>query len=281
MEQTVQIVTDSSCDIPQEVLDRLEITVVPLVVRFGMDEYNDGDLTADEFWEKVAGPHHPQTTQPTVVALETAFGDIIARGRHALCLTVTSKLSGTFNAASLAAQRFESGVTVCDSLALSMGLGIQVIAAAEAAQAGRSLDEILSLADDLQQRTEMLIILDTLENLRIGGRADGFISVADRMTQLLNIKPIINVIDGQLRLLRAARSFDRAVRRSIANVVEMGPSDHLAVVHTRQEALAMDVADRLAEKMGFPRERIWVRETGPALSTHAGPGVIGIVTVPK
>jgi fatty acid-binding protein DegV len=126
----------------------------------------------------------------------------------------------------------------------------------------------------------LTIVLDTLENLRRGGRADGFIAVVDRMTRALNIKPVINVVDGQLRLLGAARSFQGGLRRVLNLVERLGPLEHLAVVHTRRQEMAEGVAGRLAERIGFPRERVWVRETGVVLASHAGVGVIGVLAVP-
>jgi DegV family protein with EDD domain len=280
MEQIVRIVTDSSCDLPRRLVEWLKISVVSLVVRFGAEVYEDTALSVEEFWRKAASLCHPQTSQPSVGAFEEAFERLVAQGKQVLCLTITGKHSGTFNAARLAAQRFGENVRVFDSLSLSLGLGVQVLEAAQAAGAGRSMQEILALLEDLRGRMRLAILLDTLENLRLGGRADGFIGIAERMTRTLDIKTIINVVDGQLRLLGAARSFKGGLRRLRDMIESLGPLEHLAVVHTRGQALADELADRLAERTGFPRERIWVRETGAALGTHGGRGVIGVMAVP-
>ncbi len=278
--QAIRVVTDSGCDLPQRLVERFKIAVVPLIVRFGTEVYQDGELSVGEFWEKGAGPHHPQTSQPSAGAFEEVFERLVAQGKQVLCLTLTGKHSGTFNSACLAAQRFGEAVKVFDSLSLSLGLGIQTLAAAQAAQAGRSMQEVLALLKDMRARIRVLLVFDTLENLRRGGRADGFIAVADRMTRALNIKPVINIVDGQLRLLGAARSFQRGLRRILSLVERLGPLEHLAVVHTRRLETAQEMAGRLAERTGFPRERIWVEETGPALASHAGTGVIGVLAVP-
>ena len=280
MEGPIRIVTDSSCDLPSELLRDLEIEVVPLIVHFGTDAYHDGQLSADEFWARASGPHHPQTSQPPVGVFEEVFGRLVAGGNQVLCLTVTGKHSGTFNSARLAAQRFGAAVTVFDSFSLSLGLGLQALAAAQAARAGRSTPETLALLENLRTRMRLLIVFDTLENLRRGGRADAFISVARRMTQALNIKVIVNLVEGRLQLLSAARSFEGGLRRVLNLVEGMGPLEHLAVVHTRRPETAETMASRLAERTDFPPERIWVRETGAVLSTHAGPGVIGVLAVP-
>ncbi|MCK4315750.1 MAG: DegV family EDD domain-containing protein, partial [Anaerolineae bacterium] len=154
------------------------------------------------------------------------------------------------------------------------------LAAAQAARAGRSMQEILALLEDVRGRMRLTIVLDTLENLRRGGRADGFIAIADRMARALNIKAIINVVDGELRLLGAARSFRGGLRRVLSLVERLGPLEHLAVVHTRRQEIAEEMANWLAERTDFPRKRIWVRETGTVLACHAGTGVIGVLAVP-
>lgn len=280
MEQLVRIVTDSSCDLPRRVVERFKIVVAPLTVHFGSAVYEDGELSAEEFWQKAAGPHHPRTSQPSVGKFEQRFEGLVAQGKQVLCLTITSKHSGTFNAAHLAAQRFGQAVEVFDSLSLSLGLGLQALAAAQAAQAGRSMQEILALLEDMQARMRFTIVLDTLENLRRGGRADAFIAVVDRMARALNIKAVINVVEGQLRLLGAARSFQGGLNRVLALVEQLGPVEQLAVIHTRRQEMAEEVADRLAEHIGFLREHIWVRETGTVLSAHGGTGLIGVLALP-
>lgn len=279
MKQIVRIVTDSSCDLSQRLVEKFKIAIVPLVVRFGKEVYQDGELSTQEFWKKAAGAHHPQTSQPSVGAFEQVFERLVAQGKQVLCVTITGKHSGTFNAAHVAAQRFGEAVRVFDSFSLSLGLGIQALTAAQAARAGRSAQEILTVLEDMRARMRVMFVFDTLENLRRGGRADGFISVVDRMTRALNIKPIINMVDGQLRLMGAARSFQGGLRRVLNTVKQLKPLEHLAVVHTRVPERAQAMADQLAERVGFPRERIWVEETGAALASHGGAGVIGVLAV--
>lgn len=279
MERAIRIVTDSSCDLSPQLAQEYEIEVVPLVVHLGTDTYYDGELSADEFWEK-ALKLHPRSSQPPVGLFAEVFERLVTSGRQVLCLTVTGKHSGTFNAAHLAAQRFGEDVKLFDSFSLSLGLGVQALAAAQAARAGHSMQEIITMLEDLRARMRLMIILDTLEYLRRGGRADAFIAAADRMTRALNIKVIINVVEGRLRLRGAARSFNGGVRRVLNLVEQMGPLEHLAVAHARRHGAAEKIAGQLAERTRFPQERIWVREIGAVLSTHAGPGVIGILAVP-
>jgi len=278
--QPIHIVTDSSCDLPRRLIERLRIVIVPLLVHFSDETYLDGELSADEFWKMAGGPEPPKTSQPSVGAFEEVFQHIISEGKRVLCVTLTGKHSGTFNAARVAAERFGGAVEVFDSWSISVGLGVQVLAADRAAKAGKTMQEIVSMLEELRSRVQMTVLLDTLQNVRRGGRADGFIPVLDKMTQVLNIKALIEFVEGSLKLRGAVRSFKRGLRRMVDEVADLGTLDYLAVMHTRCQEMAEDVADRLAEKTGFPRERIWVEETGPALATHAGPGAIGIVAVP-
>ncbi len=281
MEDRIRLVTDSSCDLAADVLEEYNIEVVPLTVHFGTEIYQDGELSTEEFWVKMAGPQHAQTSQPAIGIFQEIFQRLVDQGKQVLCVTLTSQHSGTFNAAQLAAQHFGEAVQVFDSLSLSVGLGWQVLVAAQAARAGNSMQEIVASLETLRDRMTFQIVLDTLENLRRGGRADGFISIADRMTRALNIKLIINVVEGQLRLLGAARSFKRALNRIISAVEQMGPLERLAVVHARAAETAEETAQDLARRTGFALDQILVRETGVVLSVHAGPGVIGVVSIPE
>lgn len=281
MEQEARIVTDSSCDLPPESLRELGIEVVPLTVTFGTEEYRDGEISMDEFWARAAGTHPPRTSQPSLGDFVTVFERIVSEGRRVLCVTITGKHSGTFNAARLAAEGFGEKVHVFDSLSTSLGLGYQVLQAAVAARAGEATQRLAESLEDLRSRMHLMIVLDTLDSLRRGGRADAFIAIAERMTRMLNLKVIINMVEGQLKLQGAARSLRGALERVQDSVAHLGPLEALAVIHARNPRLAEQVADELAKRLGFPRERIWVRETGAALASHAGPGVVGVLAVPR
>ena len=281
MENLIRVVTDSSCDLPRDVMERHGIDVVPLFVHFGDQTFRDGELPSEAYWAKASGPDQARTSQPPVGVFEEHFERLVAGGRRALCLTLTGAHSGTLNAARLAAQRFGEAVRIFDSQSLSLGLGLQVLFAAQAAEAGRSMQEILSQLEDLRSRLHLTIVLDTLDSLRQGGRADAFIAMADRMTQLLNIKAIVNFVEGRVQLLTAARSFRGGLKRILSLVDQLGPLEHLAVVHARRLEGAEQMVDWLAEQTGFGRERIWLRETGPVLASHAGAGAVGVLAIPE
>lgn len=276
----IQIVTDSSCDLPRELLNRLKIAVVPLIVHFGTESYFDGELSPRAFWEKAAEGVAPQTSRPSPGAFEKVFESLVEQGSRVLCITLTGKHSGTTEMARLAAERFGGIVQVFDSYSLSLGVGLQAVAAAKAAEAGCSMEDIVDLLEDLRSRIRTIVVLDTLENVRRGGRADSFIAIVDRMTRMLNIKPIVGFVEGRLQLFGVARSFRRALERVAEMVEDVGPLEDLAVAHTRNGEKAEGMADRLAERFDFPRGKILVREAGAVVASHAGLGAVGVFAVP-
>jgi len=278
------VVTDSSCDLPQEVLKELGIVIVPLVVRIGNDEFLETELSIDEYWTKVKAAHSqglfPQTSQPSIGAFEGVFAPLVDQGNEVICITITSHHSGTFNSAWAAAQKFGEAVSVVDSWQASLALGFQAMAAAQAAREGASLSEVVALMREMRARTHLLAVLDTMEYVRMGGRADALIPILSRVMQFLQVKPIVGFVEGELKLLGQARTFSAALAQVEQRMMELQPFEHLAVVHTRQHHDAQVWADHLKESMDF-QGQILVGETGAALSSHAGPGVIAAIGVEK
>lgn len=278
----VHIVSDSGCDLPRALIEALKITIVPLVVRFGSEVYLDGQLSREEFWDKtMSAPPYPQTSQPSLGAFEEAFERLTADGSSVVCMTITGKHSGTYNTAWAASQRFAGLVHVIDTASLSLGQGLQVLAAARAAAAGCIAEEIVALVTDLRQRMRMFILLDTIEYLRRGGRADGLIPILDRVARALRVKPLLTLVNGQLSLLTLARSYSHGLTRLKQEVERLMPVEHLAVAHTRFAEVATDMAQKLAQLTKLPLSEILVGETGPALASHAGPKVIGVAVVQR
>lgn len=277
----IRIVTDSASDISASMGEELGITVVPVVVNFGADTYTDFELSRDEFWQMTREVCHPQSSQPPVGAFIEAFRPLVEAGHEVLCVTITGALSGTFNSASTAAQEFDGRVTVFDSLAISWGVALQALAAREAAEAGRSVPEIVEKLTDMRDRSRMFLLFDTIDYLEKGGRASRAMPAIKRVVRFLSIKPLLTVVEGDLKLRSAVRSYKRGLDRLRNEVVALGPLETLAVVHIRRQQLAQQFADQLAEQVGYPREEIVVVETGPALSCHGGPGVMALVAIPK
>jgi DegV family protein with EDD domain len=276
----VRVVTDSAADLTAETVAEYGITVIPLVVRFGEEVYAHAQMTCDEFWAKVASsPHHPGTSQPPMGVFEEAFGELVEAGHSVLYVALTSKHSGTYSTAVAAAQRFGDQVKVIDSLSLSLGQGELVLAAARAANAGLNLEQVAETVLEVQSRSHLLILLNTIEFIRRGGRADAIMPVLDRVTKMLDIKPILNVDDGKLGLHGMARSYQRGLQKLRQQVLQLAPVERLAVAHIRCPELADKTARILSQRLDFPLEEIRIVEAGPLLSTHGGPKVVGVVAV--
>ena len=277
----IRIVTDSSCDLPSRLIDRLRIAVVPLVVSFNAETYLDLDLSPDAFWEKAAELAAPQTSQPSPGAFEEVFEALVKQGKRVLCITLTGAHSGTAATARLAARRFGEAVQTFDSQSLSLGLGFQVLEAALAAEADCSMEQVLAWLEEMRVRIRGIMVLDTLENMRRGGRADAFITLVDRVARLLQVKPIVGFVDGRLQLLGISRSFSRGLQRAADMIEELGPLEHLAVSHVRSVRTAEELADRLSRRLDFPRENILVREAGAVVASHAGRGAMAVFAMPR
>ncbi len=276
----IAIVTDTGCDLPEETLQQYGIDTVPMVVRFGQEEYFENQLTCDEFWSKATQvPPYPQTSQVPVGLFEEAFAKHVERGQHVLCLAITSKHSGTYNSACTAAQTFPEQVTVVDTLQFSLVQGYIAIRAAQAAADGWSLERTVALVNNMRARTQFVFAMDTVEYLRRGGRADQVMPLLDRLVRMLNIKPLLNVVDGQITPIGAARSRERALQRITRELAEHAPAEMLFVLHTRLHDQAHDFAEALSRRLDFPLEQAMVAELGLVLSCHAGPRVIGAAIV--
>lgn len=279
-----KVVTDSTCDLPPEVLEELGVAVVPLVVRIGNEEFLETDLSCDEFWAKVEAARaqglFPQTSQPSLGAFESVFSSLVGEGHEVACVTVTSKHSGTFGTAQATAQRFGEAVGVFDSWSCSLGLGFMVVAAAHAAHDGASLSEVMALLEDMRERAEILLVMDTIEYLKMGGRANAIIPILSKVMQFLQVKPIIRFVEGEIKLIGQARTFPAALRRVEQLMKECQPFERLAVAHTRRPVDAQAWAEHLGESMGF-QGQIPLAEVGPTLSCHAGPRLVAAIGVAR
>ena len=270
----ITIVTDSSCDIPVDMAEQLGITVVPLSIRFGDEEFVDReDLTPGEFWAKCASTAElPSTAAPSPGAFQAAF--LAAKDAGAdgvVCITISSDLSGTFGSARTAADATsEIEVAVIDSRAVTMALGLVVIAAAEAAAAGSSMAEIVALTESNMARVGVVGALDTLEHLKKGGRVGGAQAL---IGSVLAIKPLLELKDGLVSEAGRQRTRSKAIAHLVKHVKDDGPYERIAVAH----GSAPDVGDLLAKLEGVDCDsEIIVTEIGSVVGTHGGPGIIGI-----
>jgi len=277
----VRIVTDSSCDLPAELEQELRqygAKTVPIVFRFGSEEFVDKSMPMQEFFARAA-KIWPQTAIPAPGAFVEAFRECVEAGHQVVCLTITGRHSAIYEAATVASRQFPAGiVTVVDSRSLSIGLGVLVIAAARAAAQGKSVEEIVATVKGLQSRLNLFITLDTLEYLVRGGRASRLNGI---VAGILRIRPILTLRDGELTLLGKPRGRETAKRELIELAKGQLPADTLAMGHVACEEEARQLISELSRQTGFPAQQISLVETGMVLATHAGPGTLGILVVKK
>ena len=271
----IRIVTDSSCDLPDEVIAQHRIEVVPLTIRFGDEELVDREeLSSEEFWRRLTtGQALPETAAPSVGRFQQAFTRLVSAGADGIVvLCISSKISATIQSATLAAEQFTAGIPlrVIDSSLVSGALGLAAIEAAKAAAAGGSIDEVEAAARAACERGRIFATLDTLEYLRRGGRVGG---AAALIGGLLDVKVLIGFEDGKVAGIGRVRSRKRALAAVIEHVQENAASiARLGVVHSDPVELP-DFLRSLAEV--YEGEPLLCR-FGPVVGTHIGPGAIGV-----
>jgi DegV family protein with EDD domain len=270
----VRVVTDSACDLPQELVDTLGIEIVPLTIRFGNEEFVDREeLSADEFWDRLrASEVLPETAAPSAGAFEACFRKLVAGGASGIiCINLSSRLSATMQAAQVAAGSVGAAcpIEVIDSLTCSMGLGALCLAAGRRAADGAELGDIVADVTDRRDRTRLFGTLDTLEYLKKGGRVGNARALLGSM---LSIKPVIEVRDGVVEEAGKVRTRSKALR-ALADKVREQPIETLAVLHG--QATDLDEFFELITDV-LPRDQIVAGVVGPVIGTHAGPGVLGV-----
>jgi len=272
----VFVVTDSTSDIPREIVDRLGITVVPLTITFGAESYRDGvDLSADEFYARLQSAKQlPQTSQPPPALFQHAYQHLTSRG-EVVSVHLSHKFSGTIEAARGAARDVAPDkITIVDSGLASMALGLCAMAAAERAGSGGTREECAAAAESTASRVKLLVAFETLEYLRRGGRigrASAFLG------GLLKVKPILTVKDGETHPVTRVRSRQKALDELFALAGPDEQVEQAVVLHTTTPDDAAALADRVrAAHPGLP---LIVGRFGPALGVHGGPGMIGLAVV--
>jgi len=283
---TVHVVTDSSCDLPADIARDLDISIVPLAIRFGDEEFIDREeLSTAEFWTRcVNSDTLPETAAPAPGQFEQTYRSAAAKGATGIVVvSLSSALSATMQSAQLAARAIaddptiDLDVRVIDSRTITMGLGTIALACARAARDGAGIDEIEALANDLAARTRVYGALDTLENLKKGGRIGNAKAL---LATALSIKPIIEVTGGVVEQAGKQRTRSKALAHLVDTVKKFeGNIENLAVLH----ADCSDV-DLFVEMLApYYADEIVIGEIGPVIGTHGGRGTIGVafqVTTP-
>ena len=270
----VRIVTDSACDLTDDLVKQHEVIVVPLTIRFGAEEFEDRrDLTPDEFWRRCQGKGAlPETAAPSPGAFIAAFQQAADEGAEGvLCLTLSSKLSATYASAVTAADTFTGiPVRVVDTLSVTMGQGLLVIASAEDAASGTGLDALFSAAEERCPRARVYGVLGGLEFLQRGGRIGGAQAL---LGSLLSIKPVIMVKDGVVAEESKQRTRSRALSYMTTKVTVDAPLERLAVA----DGACDDIDDVVRQLSGIPVQHPLVSvQLGPVVGSHTGPNTVGI-----
>lgn len=273
---TVRIVTDSSCDLPQAMADALGIRIVPLSVRFGDTEYIDRTtITATEFWSKCAASATlPETAAPSPGSYEETYRSLAAEGATAIVVVaLSSDLSATMQSAELAARAVAPGIDVriVDSRNASMGLGLTVLACAELAKTGASADEVVARAQSVIPRVRLFAALDTLDNLKKGGRIGGAKAM---LATVMSIKPLISITNGLVEEAGKQRTRSKALAH-LVNILrnQEVPIERLSILN----AQCSDIDAFVAMVKEVYTGEIIVGDIGAVIGTHAGQGTIGIV----
>ena len=271
---TVRIVTDSSCDLPQDIADSLGISIVPLSIRFGDEEFIDRTtITADEFWARCsASSELPQTAAPSPGQYEETYRKLREQGATGiLVVALSADLSFTMQSADLAAKAVagDIDVRVVDSRTATMGLGLIAVECAELARTGAPIDAVEALARDHVNRMHVFGALDTLENLKKGGRIGGAKAM---LASALSIKPLIEIRGGKVEEAGKQRTRGKALNALVEEVVKAGDIERLAILHAK----CADIDDFVAKVRAVYAGDIMVGDIGAVIGTHGGQGTIGV-----
>ena len=275
----IAIVTDSTCDLPADVAAEHAIHVVPLVVQLGSQSFRDGiDLSPAEFYRRLEQGQHGTTSQPSVGAFAELYRNLLSDHAAIVSIHISAKLSGTVaSAASAAAEVDAKRIHVVDSKGASAWLALHALAASHLANSGCQTSEVLATLEELGARTVGYFTVHTLEYLHRGGRigaAQAF------MGSILQIRPVLALIDGEIQPVERLRAFERAVARIVHYIEELAAISAqglcIGIAHASNPQLAQGVAQGL----DHVAESLFVVELGPVVGTHGGPGLIGVCAYP-
>ena len=274
---SVRIIVDSTTDLPEQTARR--VTVVPLTIHFGEQQYVSGvDIDARKFYEMlVEGDVLPTTSQPTPYAFTQVFQEAVDAGDTVVCITVSSKLSGTYQSACIAAADFPGKVFVVDSLTVAIGGGILTEYALSLTDKGMDAEEIAWKLMQKREKVRLLALLDTLEYLKKGGRISSAVAFAGG---LLNIKPVIAVADGEVKMLGKARGSKQGNNLLVQEIDKAGGVDFekpllLGYTGLSDALLQKYIVDSAALWQGKV-EQLPVSIVGSVVGTHAGPGAVAV-----
>jgi DegV family protein with EDD domain len=277
---TIKIVTDSTSDLPSEIVIQHDIRVIPMYINFGEHGYQDQiDITRQEFYERLPqSDPFPSTAAPSVDKFKTVYTQLMEEGAdEILSIHVSASLSAVLDVAQTAARQFaDIPVEVHDSGQLSLGTGYQVLTAAQAAEKGLLMEEIQTQLEEQTSRTHVFAALDTLEFLKRSGRMNAFMA---NLGSILQVKPILTMHNGTPGAERV-RTKERSINRLIELVSDLGPLEEVALVHTNSPNES-EVLWQKAKHLFPHQENPLSVDVTPVLGAHLGPGAIGFTCITK
>jgi len=274
------IVTDSTADLPKYLIEQHELEIVASILILEGKEYADGiGLSREDFYKRLPSlKTQPTTAAPSIGDFSARYDSLLTRGcDHILSVHAAGPLTTIINSARQAAKDFPEKITIIDSLSLSLGLGFQVLAAAEAAEDG--LNAALNAIESTRKRLHVFAALDTMENLRRSGRVPGAVAM---LGSLLHIKPLIELTNGEVKAIGAVRTTKQANERMLKFLLEGGTLERLAILHTGAEPRAKEFLNTLMQKasQSVPRDILMVNVT-TVIGTHVGPNGLGFAAIRK
>ncbi|MDI3534547.1 MAG: fatty acid kinase fatty acid binding subunit [Thermosediminibacterales bacterium] len=272
----IGIVTDSTADLPRNLIEHYGINVVALKVFFGQEEFKDGfDLTSQEFYEKLkTSPHHPRTSQPSPAEFKQVYQKLLKDYETIISTHLSSKLSGTYQSAKLASEMLGNDIVVIDSKQASMVLGLMVLEAARAVEEGLARNEVLKSVKEIADKIKVYFAVDTLEYLEKGGRigrASAFLG------NLLNIKPVLTLVDGEVSPVEKVRGSKKVLKKLIEKMessIKPTSKIKVSVIHAADPETAEVLVQEINKR--FNVEELILAELGAVIGTYVGPGTIGI-----
>ncbi|MEW6097431.1 MAG: DegV family protein [bacterium] len=274
--EKIAIVTDSTCDLPQELIQKYNIFVVPLYVRFGEEVYKEGvDITLDEFYSKLKSSNiHPSTSQPSPQDFMQVYQKLNKDYNSIISIHISSRLSGTVQSAKMAKYELKlDKIEVIDSLQVSLPLGTVVLEAGKLCEQEKSKEEIIKSISDLIHKVKIIFTVDTLEFLEKGGRigkAQAFLG------SILDIKPILGIQEGEVVPLAKVRGRKKMLAKLIEIIKEDIPSKkiNIGIVHANSEETGLKLRELMYEH--FQIEECIFSQIGAVIGTHTGPGTLGV-----
>ncbi len=278
---TIKIVTDSACDVPPELAQQFDITVVPAYINVGTNSYLEGvEISREQFYNRLPTfPEYPTTAAPAIGAFTQLYEDLTAAGAtQILSMHIAHDLSAIYNTARLGAAAAKSApVTLFDTRQITLGAGLLVLLAAEAAAAGQTIAEIVTILNEKVRRTYVFGMINSLESLHRSGR----VSWAQfGIGSLLQIKPIMMITDGVISAAAKVRTRKRALSQMLNMVAELAPFERLAIIHVNAQEAAEELRQLSGDLFASLSEATpLIQGVTPAIGTHLGVGAVGFAAV--